>query len=146
MPWFEGTHTETRDLPVSADVAAAHFADPAAIVAATKDVERADIDGEVVHFLLKEEDHGVMKFQGDYRCRYTRDGNVVRWETLEGNTDQSGEARFEPKGDGCVLHYTETVKVDLQVPKMMAPMIKPVISALLANTITDFVKAMARSL
>lgn len=146
MAWFEGSHTETRALPVSAEVAAAHFADPAAVVAATKDIESSSIDGEVIHFLLKEEDHGVMKFQPDYRCRYTRDGDVVRWETLEGNLDQSGEARFEPAGDGCTLHYAETIKVEIDVARMMAPMLKPVISALVSNGIKDFVKAMASDL
>ena len=146
MAAFEGTHTESRDLPVSAEAAAAHFADPAAIVAATKDVEKADIDGDTVHFLLKEEDHGIMKFQGDYRCRYVREGNVVRWETLEGNTDQSGEATFVDAGDGCKMNYTETVKVELPVPSMMAPMLKPVISALLTSTMGDYVKAMSKSL
>lgn len=146
MAWFEGTHSETRDLDVSVEAAAAHFADTAAVVAASKDLESTTIDGDVIHFVLKEEDHGVMKFKGDYRCKYVRDGSVVRWETLEGNLDQSGEARFEPAGDGCKMHYTETVKVDIEVPAMMRPVLKPVISALMTNGIKDFVKAMSKSL
>jgi carbon monoxide dehydrogenase subunit G len=147
MPWFEGTHTETRALSVPPDAARAHFADRAMIVAQTPSAESATVDGETIHFVMKPEDHGVVKFQGRFSCRYWLDDGVLRWETAEGsNMTQRGEARFEPAGAGTELRYIETVALDLDVPSMMAPMLRPVISAMVASEIKDFVKRMAAAL
>ena len=146
MPWFEGTHTESRVLPTSIDAAVAHFASPEALIAAAKDVESSAITDDVIHFVLKEEDHGVVKFKADYKCRYVRDGNTVTWETLDGNLNQSGKVSFTPEGDGCTMDYTETVKVDLGVPAMVAPMLKPVLGPMLAGEIKGFVDRMTKAL
>lgn len=146
MPWFEGTHTETRALAASPAAALAHFAAPSAILAATKNVESSSVDGGVIHFVLKEEDHGVVKFKANYRCKYTVDGNRLTWTTLEGNLQSSGEARFDADGAGSKMTYTETIKVDLGVPGMMAPMLQPMIGPMLAHEAKDYVKKMAGSL
>ena len=142
MPWFEGTHSETRDLDVPPDAARARFADPAAIVAATKNVESSELDGRTIHFVLAEEDYGVLKFKPDYRCTYELDGDTLRWSTSEGNVDQSGEARFEARGAGTRLHYTERIKMNLDVPAMMAPMVQPVIGAVVASEIKGYLDRM----
>lgn len=147
MPWFEGTHSESRPLPLPPEAAVAHFADLEAIVAATKGVESSDVDGRTVHFSLEEEDHGVVKFKGDFRCTYEADGNTLRWATAEGaNVEQSGEARFVPASGGCTITYTETVRVDLGVPAMMAPMLKPMIGPVLAKEIKGYLDRMVDAL
>lgn len=146
MAWFENTYEDTRSLKCDAATAAAHFADTDVVVAATKGVEASTLEDGVLHLDLAEEDHGVMKFKGSYRCRYVQDGNTVRWETLDGNVDQSGEARFEPAADGCTMHYRETVKLDLDMPSMMAPMLRPVIAALISNEVKDYLKRITASL
>lgn len=146
MPWFEGTHTETRTLPAPVDRVKAHFSAPASIFASTKGLESSAVDGDVLHFVMKEEDHGVVKFKADFRCRYTLDGDRLVWTTLEGNLQQSGQASFEPDGAGTKLTYTETVKIDLGVPGMMAPMLQPMIGPMLASEVKGYVKRMAESL
>ena len=147
MPWFEGTHTETRPLSVPPEQAAAHFGNPSAIVAATEDVESHTIDGTAIHFVMTEQDHGVVKFKADFTCTYEVDGPVVRWSSAPGGTlDQSGEARFEATAEGCEVHYTETVKIDLNVPAMTAPMLKPVIAPVLAHEIKGYLDRMITSL
>lgn len=147
MAWFEGTHQETRTLDVPADRAAAHFADPAAIVAATKGVESHTVDGGTIQLVLEEEDHGVVKFKAAYDCTYERvDDHTVRWSSAEGNLKQSGEARFTPTDSGCELAYTEKVEIDLGIPDMMAPMAKPLIGPMLAQEIKGFVDRMIHRL
>lgn len=141
MPWFEGTHTETRSLTTDAVTALAHIQDPQNVINASKNVESAERNDNVVHFVLAEEDHGVVKFKGDYRCKYEVLENGLRWTSLEGgNLDQSGEATIRATDTGCELAYTETVKIDLGVPGMMAPMLKPVIGPMMAMEVKDFVK------
>ncbi|MBX2798115.1 MAG: SRPBCC family protein [Myxococcales bacterium] len=147
MPWFEGTHTETRALPVSPEVALAHFADLQAIRTATKGVESAEISQRTIHFVLQEEDYGVVKFKPEYRCTYQADGGKLSWNTEEGaNLKQSGEATFTATDGGCEISYTETVQVELEVAAMMAPMLKPVVGPVLAKEVKGYLDRMIEGL
>lgn len=148
MAWFEGTHAQSLVLNADLATAKAHFANLATIAANTGDLDRHQIEGDLLHFVLKAQDHaGVVKFQGDYRCRYTVEGDTVRWTPAGGNVQQSGEARFKPLPDGkTALDYTETVKIDMDVPAMMAPMLSPLIGPMLTHEIKGFVGRMAGSL
>lgn len=146
MAWMEGTYEETRSLPLSAEAAAAYFADPAAIVAATKAVEQTTVEGETIHFVLQEEDHGVVKFKPDYRCTYTREGTTVRWNPSGGNIEQTGTATFTPKGDGCEVHYSESLRLDLPVSSMMTPMLRPLLGPVLAKEIKGYLDRMVANL
>ena len=147
MAWFEGTHTDTRQLDVPADRAAAHFADPKAILGATKGVESSTVEGGTIQFVLEEEDHGVVKFKGAYTCTYERvNDTTVRWSTSEGNLKQSGEATFTETDTGCTLEYSEKVELDLAIPDMMAPMARPVVGPMLAAEIKGFLDRMLSTL
>jgi uncharacterized membrane protein len=149
MAWFEGTHTEAVTVGSDLSRVQAHFADLEAIIRHSSDVESAETEGDVVHFVLEPQDHGIVKFQGKYSCRYqVADDGAVRWETVgEGNTDQSGEARFTtlPEG-GTRVDYRETVKIDLDVPAMMAPVLKPLIGQVLARAIKGYLRRMVADL
>lgn len=147
MAWFEGTHSETRQLDVPAEQAAAHFADPNAIVAATKGVESTTIDGGTIQFVMEEEDHGVVKFKGAYTCTYERvDDHTVRWSSSEGNLKQSGEATFTPTDSGCTVAYSEKVEIELGIPDMMAPMAKPLIGPMLAAEVKSYLDRLVSGL
>lgn len=148
MAWFEGTHAQSLVLNAGIDAAKAHFANLATIAANTGDLESHQVEGDVLHFVLKAQDHaGVVKFQGDYRCRYTLEGDTLRWTPTGGNVQQSGEARFKALPDGkTALDYTETVKVDMDVPALMAPMLAPLIGPMLAHEVKGYVGRMAASL
>jgi len=146
MPWFQGSHEETFTVPTSLEVTKRHFADPATIVANTEHVASHTIDDGLVHFVLELQDHGVVQFKGDYKCRYALEGDVLRWTAEGGNTEQAGEARFTATDAGTEVAYRETVKVDLDVGKMMAPMLKPVMGPMIGHEIKDFVKRMVKAL
>jgi len=146
MAWFEGTHRDTFTVPSSLELTRGHFSDLATIVAHTEGLESHDIDGDTIHFVLALQDHGVVKFKGDYRCTYALEGDRLIWKSAGGNTEQSGEARFQATDGGTQVDYTETVRVDLEVPGPMAMMLKPVMGPMLAHEIKGFVKRMTRSL
>ncbi len=149
MAWFDGTYNARRELGVSAEAAAAHFADPAQIVAATKGVAKADVDGASIAFELEEEDYGVVSFKAVYTCTYTREGTTVRWSTADGaNLKQSGTAAFTPTADGagCTLEYTETVEVQVPIPAMMAPALKPMVAPMLEKEVEGYLERLLQAL
>jgi hypothetical protein len=146
MPWFEGTHSDTFTVPNAIDSTRHHFSDLSTIAAHTEGLSSHEIDGTTLHFVLALQDHGVVKFQGDYRCTYTLDGDTLSWCSAGGNTDQSGEIRFRAVDGGTEVSYTETVKVDLDLAAPMAMMLKPVMGPMLVHEIKGFVKRMTRSL
>jgi uncharacterized membrane protein len=146
MARFEGTHTQRVEVDAPIDAVRAHFADLSKTVAATHDVERSSITGDVIHFVLKAQDLGVVKFQGDFRCRYQWAGGDLSWGTIEGNTDQVGTARFEAISAGrTAVSFQERVAVDLPVPGMMAKMLEPVVAQVLAHEVKGFLERMVAS-
>ena len=148
MSRFEGSHTTTVTVTKPISAAIAHFADPETIVGHSENVASANVEGDTVHFVLTEQDHGITKFEGRYSCRYTADGNIVKWQTVgEGNFVQSGQATFtELDGGKTEIAYTEDLGIDLDVPAMMAPMLKPVISQVLAHEAKGFLGRMIKTL
>ena len=69
----------------------------------------------------------VTTFQPDYTCEYRVEDGVVRWQTVSGNTKQRGSARFRDLGGRTEIAYTETVGVEIGVPRIMAPALRPVV-------------------
>jgi hypothetical protein len=146
MPWFEGSHTETFTVPADLASTKAHFADVDTIAANTEHLASHSVDGDVVHFVLEEQNHQVVVFTGDYKCRYVLDGDTLVWTSEGGNTDQSGQATFRAVDGGTEVAYSETVKVDLDVNAMMAPMLKPLMGPMIGHEIKEYLKRMRKAL
>lgn len=103
-------------------------------------------DNETVTFLLTEQNHGVTKFQGNYTCRYTfpNDETLV-WETLgtDGNIQASGTATFKANAAGTTeIDYHGKLALDMNLNKMMAGMLKPVVGQMIAHEMKEYVKRM----
>ena len=146
MTWFEGSHSETCTVPRDLATTRRHFSDPATIVAQTEGLASHAIEGDTINFVMKPQDHGVVKFAGDYRCRYVLDGDVLRWSPAGGNTRQSGEAVFREVPGGTEVTYRETLEVDLDVNALMAPMLKLVMGPMLAHEAKEYVRWMVKAL
>ena len=149
MPRFGGTHTDTFTVPHSIEVAKKHFGSLSAIVAASSDVESATEDGDTIHFLLKPQNLAVTQFQGRYSCRYFfADDNSLVWEPVgEGNAFQSGKATFSSTSDGQTqIEYSETIEMEMDLPALMAPMLKPVIAHVVIDEMKNYLKRMIDSL
>ncbi len=146
MSWFEGTHSETFTVPADLEAAKAHFGDVNTIAAHTEHLASHTVDGDVVHFVLEEQNHQVVVFTGDFKCRYVFEGDTLVWTSEGGNTDQSGKATFRAVDGGTEIDYAETVKVDLDVNAMMAPMLKPLMGPMIAYEIKEYLKRMRKAL
>lgn len=150
MATFEGTYTDILTVPTSVGATREHFHNLAVIVANTKDLEKGEIIEDVVHFNLAAQDYpGIGTFEGRYACRYTvQASGTMTWEPVgEGNVRQSGSVSFEPDGNGGTrVNYSETVSIDMDVPAMMAPLLKPLIGPMLRHEIAEFAKRMVRAL
>ena len=146
MTWFEGSHSETFTVPRDLETTRRHFSDPATIVAHTDGLQSHEIEGEVVHFVMAPQDHGVVKFAGDYRCRYTLDGDTLRWSPAGGNTKQSGEATFRAVPGGTEVVYREALEVEVETNAIVAPMLRLVMGPMIANEVKEYVRRMAKSL
>lgn len=151
MTTFDGTYTDTITIPRDLEATRRAFSDPGAIVAHTEGLASHAIarepDGSVVvHFVMVPQDHGVVKFAGDYRCRYTVDGDTLRWAPAGGNTHQSGSATFRAVPGGTEVRYEETIAVELDVNAMMAPMLKLVIGPMLAHEAKEYVRRVVKTL
>lgn len=107
------------------------------------------LDDHTVDYTLKAANYGVTTFQGRYTCRYASpDAQTITWSTLdpESNMQSVGTVRLTALPDGGTsIDYTATLGLDIDVPSMMAPMIKPVIRQVAAAEMKQFVKRMIRS-
>ncbi len=149
MATFEGTYTDKLVVHADVNTARDHFANLETIVANTKDLEQADIDNDTIHFLLEAQEHtGIGTFQGKYSCRYAVTDGVLSWESVgDGNTRQSGRATFTAVDGGATeVDYTESIAIDMDVPKLMAPMLKPLIGPMLKHELSEYAKRMVKSL
>jgi len=150
MAWFEAEHTTRFTTPVGYEAARDHFASLEQIIAQSADVEQAEVvDQGTISFLLKEQNHGITTFQGRYTCRYTlADEHTLVWQTVgEGhNMTSEGRATFQAEGELCAVDYTEKLGLDLDVPAMVVPMLKPVIRQVLAAEMAKYVERMTEAL
>ena len=149
MPRFVSDFRETFTTSASAEVAHRAFGDLDVLIANYGDLERADKhDERTVEYLLKEANHGVTTFQGHYTCRYDyTDDHTVTWTTTsEGsNIVASGTARFTATPNGASIDYDARIELEMDIPRLMAPMLKPVISQVAAHEMKQFVKRMIRA-
>ncbi|MCB9780266.1 MAG: SRPBCC family protein [Alphaproteobacteria bacterium] len=129
---FEGSFRDRFIVQAPLDVAVRVFADPGAHVAAFDGLDRHDrLSDDSVAFVLPEMSYGVTKFRGVYACRYRREGDTVRWESLDrpgDNIRSRGVVRFTAQGpDRCQVDYDQTLEIGLQVGRLLQATIRPLV-------------------
>jgi hypothetical protein len=144
-------HVEVEEehvVDVPADVAAAHFADLAAVAAAAVDAERTDVlgPGLLRWTLVRHEALGVVH-QGVYTARYVRDGTTVRWTTEgEGNMRSQGSAVFAPTAGGATLRYRHVLDIELPVGRLVLLALQPVAVPIARRGVAAWVRNMIATL
>ena len=142
---FRETFTTTAPLAVAHRA----FGDLDVLIANYGDLEKATKhDDRTVEYLLKEANHGVTTFQGHYTCRYEyTDDHTVSWQTTsEGsNTKAWGTATFSEAGGTTSIDYNGHIEIEMGIPRMMAPMLKPVVAQIAAAEMKKFVQRMIKA-
>lgn len=62
-----------------------------------------------------------------YGCRYTRSGNAITWQPVEGvgNSAVSGLWRVTPSGSGSQIELENHLVFDLSLPRLLRPLAAP---------------------
>lgn len=131
MPRFSGEYTETFTLNHPIERCKAHFADLETIAKHYGALDSHTIaDGEITFVLEPKSEKGVT-FNGKYRAVYefTSD-DVLEWRTVETkNMWSTGRARFTALGDDRTrVEFRQHVETDMEVNRLLAKVIKPIVT------------------
>ncbi len=147
MASFTSTHAETRLLPVPPAQAAERFAEPARQASCHPELAEATVlDATRVRMAMKEMAHGPVKFAGRYTLSFTRDGNNVSWVSSDGNLHVQGRAHFHQAPGGCTMDFREEVRLELDLNRVLAGVIRPIAEAMMKKGMRGFVERMAASI
>ena len=146
MAIFHGDFHETFTTSASPLKARNTFGNLDTIITHYGELESGDkLDDNTVKFLLKEQNHGISKFQGTYTCRYTfPDEQTLVWETIgsDGNIQAEGKAIFKAGSEGTEIDYHGKLAIEMNINKMMAGMLKPVVGQMINHEMRAYVKRM----
>lgn len=147
MAWIEGSATKTVVMNAPLDEVAEVFVSPAHLKESMENLERFEVvDEHTYRWLLKPMGAKGITFQGDYTVRYERQGDVVRWESLEGGTMRTrGSARLRELGAGRTeVSYEETLASDLPIPKLGAKLFRPIVAGEIVRGVESFLNEVKR--
>jgi len=150
MAIFEGTFHETFNTGVSARHARDVFADLDQITAQYGDLEHTEkLDDCTLAFNLPPKNHGITIFTGRYDCRYVAHGDdTVTWTTVgdTGNIRSEGRAVFTTGSDGrTAIDYLANLQLDMDVGRIAARLLGPVIRQAMKRETRAYVKRMIRA-
>lgn len=135
MARFDSVLEEQRTTRVSAAVARARLADPRLRADHIEEAERCDHPApDKLRVVLKPHNHGPVSFQGRYTLRFTTEGDVVRWQTVDdSNLVIRGEARVTADGAGARVAWKEVVETELPINRVVAKAVAPVASRMMVR-------------
>ena len=150
MATYTGQFHETFTVRAEPERVRAQFLDLDAIVAQFGDLETAEKLGDnTLRYLMREQNHGVFKFQGAYTCSYHEDGpNGARWASEgDGNIRTHGKLTVAPgvEAGTTLLDYQAEMSLDIDVNAMLAPVLEPVVKASIPGQMRDYVKRMIKA-
>jgi carbon monoxide dehydrogenase subunit G len=115
--------------------------DPDQFSAYLGDLETLEKKGEDTwRLILKELSEKGVRFKGDYTVKYTVSGDTLTWETIsQGNMSSTGRATFRARGEGATeVDYTETVECNMDVNRLLAKVIKPIVQREIARGVGSY--------
>lgn len=147
MAEMGGTLSEEFHTTAPPEQAAAWFADPVRIQAATEHLRRGSVEGDTIHFELEPQNHGVYTFEPTYGVCYTREGDTLTWAPSgPGNLVNRGRASFRASGSGTTISFTQTIGFELPVGRLAARLLSPVVGKLVVPSMRRYVQQMIAGL
>ncbi|MFT6399030.1 MAG: putative membrane protein [Bradymonadia bacterium] len=149
MPKFSGEYRETVTVSAPIDAVKKHFADLPTIAANYGDLQGHEIhdEAEITFTLMPMSEKGVT-FNGQYRARYEFKGdNRLTWRTVDTkNMWSTGTATFsEVGGDRTRIEFVQTIETDMQVNRLLAKVIKPIVSREITKGAKEYLSRMAKT-
>lgn len=141
MAWIDGTHEETFVVDAPFERVRDVFCDPAEFKAAFTLMETAtEVEPGTWHWVLQEKVEKGIKFKADYTVKYERDGDVLTWDTVEGNMKSRGRTEVVDKGGKGEVRYTETISTELPIPRLASKVFQPIVQREVTKGVTDFLR------
>ena len=105
------------------------------------------VDAQTLDVVLKKHTHGPTTFQGRYRCRWTRTEDGARWDADPGaNFEVHGKVSVRASQGGSHVSWTEHVEAEVQIPRLLVRVVRPIADKLMAKGIDRFCQSMQRHL
>jgi len=148
MPRFTGKYARTFPTRATPEQVKDLLSDPATWRMHQDEIESSTVvDDRTLDIVLKEHTHGPAKFQGRYRCRWTRTDNGARWDSEPGaNFAVNGAVTVRAAGSGSEVTWTESVEADVPVPRLMVRVVRPIAETLMGKGLDRFCKQMQAQL
>jgi carbon monoxide dehydrogenase subunit G len=141
MARFTGTLEQTFTTPADLDTCKAHFLDLDAVRRCYPGLDHAEtLDDATLKLTLQERQQMGERFVGTYTCRWAPTDTGVQWRTLgDGNNMWvDADLTFTPTGTGTSIHWHQTLALELNVNRIVARMLQPVVSRLIARGMRDY--------
>ena len=143
MPQFKGSLD--RVFTVNADIAtvASTMSDPEVFSRFIEDLETIEpIEEGTWRWQLRELSEKGVRFKADYTVKYTRYGDRhLEWATISrGNMTSSGSASFTELGRNTRVAYSETIVCDMDVNRLLAKIIKPIVDRQIARGVDGYLE------
>ena len=118
------------------------FCDPARFKAAFTEMERAqELEPGTWRWVLEEKSEKGIKFKADYTVRYTREDNVLTWDTIDGNMKSRGRVEVrQTASNKAEVDYSETISTSLPIPKLMTKVFQPIVQREVTKGVSDFLR------
>ena len=143
MPTFTGSHSASYQTRLDPEAAIAFWLDrdrQAACNSAVASHEKLGEDSLLL--VLKAMEHGPAAFAGRYTLRWTRAGELIRWQTVDGNMEVAGEARFHAAASGTRIESQERVSVDMPINRLIAKVARPIAEKMMVRGQVEFARRM----
>jgi uncharacterized membrane protein len=149
MPKFSGEFRETVTVNAPIEVTRAHFADLPTIAKNYGDLSGHEIHDDVeITFTLQPKSEKGVTFHGKYRARYEfKEENRLTWRTVDTkNMWSTGSARFtDLAGTRTRVEFMQVIETEMQVNRLLAKVIKPIVSREITKGARDYLARMAKT-
>lgn len=150
MPRFSGEYQETFTVDVPLESAKKHFGDPEVIAKHHGEPKRWEqTEPGTIHYVMVPKSEKGVTFNGEYTCKYEfTDDNAFAWRTVgAGNMWSNGSAKFTAVGDSKTrITWSQSMECEMQVNRILAKMIKGIVSSQIAKGSKEFLGRMRSSL
>lgn len=148
MAQFSAQHFATLALPLPPADALARWRDPDVQLRCRPEVQWSErpAPGQL-RMKLREMKHGPTAFAGDYTLQFDADGATLRWKTVSAGALQvHGQVVFAATAAGCSAQFSETAAVTMELPGLVARVVKPLVETMMARGSKGFAERMAAEL
>lgn len=142
MTWVEGQHQRTFEVGVELEEVAEFLSDPSRLKECMVDLADAqEVDDQTWRWIREEVGAKNITFQPDYTVRYTRQGDVVVWESVgDGTMRSEGRAELEAIDEQTTrVDYREKLASDLPIPKLARKVFEPIVGREVKKGVNEFV-------